>query len=752
MAMGSDEQNDQVPSNVDLFSQLSRIYLFKEVDEQLLRCFAPELKECSVAANEYIFHQGDKSDGLYLITEGSLSLLVDRKDGSHDVVCEESVGGVIGEVGLFTGEPRIHAARAKTEVTLVCVPKEIFRSIVSRDPVAYKQIGKAIQEQLRRNRLREIMPKLFGDGLTEDEIAHIESFGRWVYIAGGDFLMRQGDDGSSMYIVVSGRLQALLAKADGGEHVLGEIVPGETVGEMALFSSEPRSVDVRASRDSYVVEFSKEAFEELSEKYKRFMMGVCQLVIRRLRNAQEPGQKKNDGSTVALVNLTDKVPLGEFAARVTEGVAISDTALHLSKEKTEQLLGVEGIAGTAPGDPLDVRLQTWMDDQESRNDFVLYECDNSDMEWTSRCIRRADCILLIGHVSANPAVEPFEYRICNLSTAPKDLIVVHPDGSNPPSNTIEWLDQRNLRRHHHIRWNIDDDFMRLARFLTARAVGLVIAGGGIKAAAGIGAYRAIQQAGITIDAIGGTSGGSVASVGIALGWETTKCLEFLTNAMKLFFKGLTLPLLSIAKGKRVTALFREMIGDTNAEDTWIPFFCVASNLSRGDMKVLDRGPLYRLIRTSGSLPGLLPPMVWDGDLHVDGAIVSNNPVETMSAIVDGGRVISIDLFSMKQFGGNADLPDNVGGLSLLWSTLLNKLSNSGSAKTIPTFPGIMQRCIEITTVRQDESAAKLADVHVKAPLDDYIGFEWKQAKKIEELGYESTKESLKDWISDERRA
>jgi len=752
MAMGSDEQNDQVLRNGDLFSQLRRIYLFKEVDEQLLRCFVPDLKECSVVANDYIFHQGEKSDCFYLITEGSLSLLVDIKDGSHDVVCEESVGRVIGEVGLFTGEPRIHTARAKTDVSLVCVTEAVFRSIVSRDPVAHKQIGKAIQEQLRRNRLREIMPKLFGAGLTEDEITDIESFGRWVYIAGSDFLMRQGDDGSSMYLVVSGRLQALLARADGSQHVLGEIVPGETVGEMALFSSEPRSVDVRASRDSYVVEFTKEAFEELSEKYKRVMMGVCQLVIRRLRNAQEAGSKKTGGSTVALVSVTDKVPLGEFAARVTEGVAISDTALHLSKEKTEELLGLEGIAGIAPEDPLDVRLQAWMDDQESRNDFVLYECDNSDMEWTSRCIRRADCILLVGHASANPAVGAVESRICNLSTAPKDLIVVHPDGSNPPSNTIGWLDQRNLRRHHHIRWNIDDDFMRLARFLTGRAVGLVIAGGGIKAAAGIGAYRAIQQAGITIDAIGGTSGGSVASVGIALGWETTRCLELLTNAMKLFFKGLTLPLLSIAKGKRVTALFREMLGDTNAEDTWIPFFCVTSNLSRGEMKVHDRGPLYRLIRTSGSLPGLLPPVVWDGELHVDGAIVSNNPVETMSAIVDGGRVISIDLFSMKQFGGNADLPDNVGGLSLLWSTLLNKLSNSGSTKIIPTFPGIMQRCIEITTVREDASAMKLAYLHVKVPLDDYVGFEWKQAKKIEDLGYESTKESLKNWVSDERRA
>ena len=743
--MGSDDPINHAPSNGDLFSQLSKIYLFREVDKQLLRSFMPKLTEISIAPNEYIFHRGDESDGLYLITSGSLSLLANREDGSHDVVSEKSTDGVIGEVGLFTGEPRAHTALSKTAVNLVCIPKAAFQSLVSNNPAVHKQIGMAIQEELRRNRLTEILPQLFGDGLTDNEITDIESFGKWIHVAGGDFLMRQGEDGNSMYLVVSGRLQALSAREDGSSHVLGEIVPGETVGEMALFSNEPRSVDVKASRDSYVIEFSKEAFEELSEKYKRIMMMVCQLVIRRLRNAQGEEKRKNVGSTVALVGLTDKVPLGDFADRVVQCIVNSHKALCLDKSKTEEILGVKGIGEAAPGDPLDVRLQTWMDDQESRNDFVIYECDNSDMEWTGRCIRRADCILLVGLVSDDPAVEEVESQICKLSTVPKDLIIVHPNGNTPPSNTIEWINQRNLRRHHHIRWNIDDDFMRLARFLTGSAVGLVIAGGGIKAAAGIGAYRAIQQAGIKVDAIGGTSGGSVASVGIALGWENTKCLDFLTGAMKLFFKGLTLPLLSIAKGKRVTALFKEMIGDVNAEDMWLPFFCVSSNLTRGCLKVQDRGPLFRLIRTSGSLPGLLPPVVWDGDLHVDGAIVSNNPVEVMNTIVDGGRVISIDLFSMKQFGSNADLPDNVGGLSLLWSTMTNKLSNSASAKIIPTFPGIMQRCIEITTVRQDASAAKLADLHVRVPLDDYIGFEWKQAKKIESIGYETTKESLKDW-------
>ena len=146
--MGSDDPINHAPSNGDLFSQLSNIYLFREVDKQLLRSFMPKLTEISIAPNEYIFHRGDESDGLYLITSGSLSLLANREDGSHDVVSEKSTDGVIGEVGLFTGEPRAHTALSKTAVNLVCIPKAAFQSLVSNNPAVHKQIGMAIQLSL----------------------------------------------------------------------------------------------------------------------------------------------------------------------------------------------------------------------------------------------------------------------------------------------------------------------------------------------------------------------------------------------------------------------------------------------------------------------------------------------------------------------------------------------------------------------------------------------------------------------------
>ena len=113
--------------------------------------------------------------------------------------------------------------------------------------------------------------------------------------------MRKGDEGRSMSLLVSGRLRALLPIENEAPRVLGDIISGETVGEMSLFSGEPRSADILAVRDSYVVEFSKESFEKITEKYPSVLMRVSEIVIKRLRSAQEANAEAGRLSVVTLV-------------------------------------------------------------------------------------------------------------------------------------------------------------------------------------------------------------------------------------------------------------------------------------------------------------------------------------------------------------------------------------------------------------------------------------------------------------------
>ncbi len=83
-----------------------------------------------------------------------------------------------------------------------------------------------------------------------------------------------------------------------------------------------------------------------------------------------------------------------------------------------------------------------------------------------------------------------------------------------------------------------------------------------------------------------------------------------------------------------------MFGEVRIEDMPLPFFCVSTNLSRGELYVHRQGKLWEAVRASGSIPGLLPPMFTDdGSMLVDGSLIDNVPVKTMRELKAGPNVV-----------------------------------------------------------------------------------------------------------------
>ena len=75
--------------------------------------------------------------------------------------------------------------------------------------------------------------------------------------------MREMTKGDRVFVLLAGRLQAVHAQADGSTRVVGDIVAGETVGEMAFFTGEPRSASVCAARDSLLIGLTRPTVEQL---------------------------------------------------------------------------------------------------------------------------------------------------------------------------------------------------------------------------------------------------------------------------------------------------------------------------------------------------------------------------------------------------------------------------------------------------------------------------------------------------------
>lgn len=99
------------------------------------------------------------------------------------------------------------------------------------------------------------------------------------------------------------------------------------------------------------------------------------------------------------------------------------------------------------------RLSAWLGQQEDQHRIVLYQCDQSLTPWTHRCIRQADCILIVALASMGPSVGSIEKKLETIAVrTQKELILLHKQGGDKPTNTVDWLNARSwCSSHHHIR-------------------------------------------------------------------------------------------------------------------------------------------------------------------------------------------------------------------------------------------------------------------------------------------------------------
>jgi len=175
----------------------------------------------------------------------------------------------------------------------------------------------------------------------------------------------------------------------------------------------------------------------------------------------------------------------------------------------------------------------------------------------------------------------------------------------------------------------------------ARGVTLVVGAGGAACAAGVGAYRALQRAGVPVDAVVGSSTGAAVAAALALGWEaeTTEAVlrrlwvpAVMRGARQRAALRLALPRLgrggafALSEGGALTERVRRAFGEARFGDTRIPLLIVATDLASGERVRIEEGLVADAVRASLSVPLLFPPVELQGRALVDGALSEPLPV------------------------------------------------------------------------------------------------------------------------------
>jgi NTE family protein len=295
------------------------------------------------------------------------------------------------------------------------------------------------------------------------------------------------------------------------------------------------------------------------------------------------------------------------------------------------------------------------------------------------------------------------------------------------------LDLQRYRRHHHVRDG--SDIARVARLLTGHALGVVLSGGGARGFAHIGAMRALQAARLPIDTIGATSIGAIVGAGWASGWSYEELIErFRRSFVEINPLGdYTLPFVSLVAGRRVGRLLRAEFGETLIEDLPLPFFCVSANLSSSQAEIHRSGKLWLWLRASAAIPGVLPPVIAQKQVYVDGATINNLPVDLMRESLDG-IVIAVDAGADRMLEHSNDMTE----VPAAWQLGAWLRRRPASINILQ----ILLRASMINSAAATVSQRALADLVLKPPLLNIDLLDWRAFERTIEVGYRYTSEML----------
>ena len=448
------------------------------------------------------------------------------------------------------------------------------------------------------------------------------------------------------------------------------------------------------------------------------------------------------------MSADDGAPLEEFARRFSESLSRNEACLLISSAQTDRLLGTAGIAQAAEGSPEDLRLRAWLNQQETRVRYLIYVADSGLTNWTRRCIRQADEIIAFGTAAAAPNLTEVEAEVLRQENPGharfrKTLILLHPAGTPGPQGTIRWLNERHVDRHFHIRAGNQDDLDRIVRYVSRREIGLVLSGGGSRGFAHAGIIRAIHEAGLPIDVIAGVSMGSIMAAGYALSDDWEETIPRFKAQLEGMLSDYTLPFVSMVRGRRFDRYLQTLFGDTNIEDLRIPYFCVSSNLTRADMVVHRTGPLWRATRASGSLPGLVPPVVDNGDLLYDGCLLNNLPMDLMREEIHTGVLIAVDVVPPVDLDIRATGLESPSGWRIAWS----RLNPLAKAVEMPGIVSILQRACALGSIfnRQKLIEDGIADLYLRPPVEQFQILDFSVADQAVEIGYAYGLAEIASW-------
>ncbi|XP_052536590.1 patatin-like phospholipase domain-containing protein 6 isoform X6 [Tympanuchus pallidicinctus] len=724
-----------------------------------------------VKAGTVIARQGDQDVSLHFVLWGCLHVYQRMIDKAEDVcLFLTQPGEMVGQLAVLTGEPLIFTIKANRDCTFLKISKSDFYEIMREQPSVVLSVAHTVVTRM------------------SPFVRQMDFAIDWMAVEAGRALYRQGDKSDCTYIALNGRLRSVIQKGSGKKELIGEYGRGDLIGVVEALTRQPRATTVHAVRDTELAKLPEGTLNNIKRRYPQVVTRLIHLLsqkilgnLQQLRgpfagsglgmaSSSEPTNPTSNLSTVAVLPVCDDVPMAAFTLELKHALNAIGPTLVLTSDIIRARLGSSALDSIH-----EYRLSGWLAQQEDIHRIVLYQTDCTLTPWTVRCIRQADCILIVGLGDQEPALGELEQMLENTAVrALKQLVLLHREDGPSPSRTVEWLNMRSwCSGHLHIKCprrvfsrrspaklremyekvfaksaDRHSDFSRLARGLTGNTIALVLGGGGARGCSHIGVIKAMEEAGIPIDMVGGTSIGSF--IGALYAEERSavrtkqRAREWAKRMNSVFATvlDLTYPITSMFSGSAFNASINKVFQDKQIEDLWLPYFNVTTDITASAMRVHTDGSLWRYVRASMTLSGYLPPLCdpKDGNLLMDGGYINNLPAD-IARNMGAKTVIAIDVGSQDETD-LCNYGDSLSGWWLLWKRL-----NPWAEKVkVPDMAEIQSRLAYVSCVRQLEVVKSSSYCeYIRPPIDRFKTMDFGKFDEIYDVGYQHGKLVFDGW-------
>ncbi len=507
-------------------------------------------------------------------------------------------------------------------------------------------------------------------------------------------LFKQGSPSDSLYIVLSGELVCYVDTPQHEKKIIGNIYDDQAVGEMGLLSGEPRSLSVKAISPSKLLKLSKEQFDAFCRNDATFVTKLTMQIIARSRHVFTSSDVTKRQRKILLLPATGDIDLTGLLNKLL-ATRYGRESLHLVKRDEPQQYSPDSST------------------------CLLFDARHSEISSLQIALPDMDTLLIIVQGDSRPQIpEAILSLLKHAKVFPKlkiDLLLLQPDTLAMPRRTRDWLSKARFNQHYHVRCERNSDINYLARVLSGRTNALVVGGGGAKGWAAVSALKLVYPLLESFDSFAGVSIGAI----IVSCLLTTDSYPAFVKKYSYINKNLaktitllqsTFPIVSLFSGCAGTDATRRTFAALYLEDLWRPFVIVASNVNTRSEVHTSRGLLHEAIRMSAAVPGIIPPVVRNGEMIIDGALTNNLPTDIVRKQYGHKAMIcALDLN-----GGEADKRKyNFPSVIPLKDSLLYKLKMAHNHYSFPGFFESFYNAITLGAGTKEDRNKGLADVLIQ---------------------------------------